>query len=107
MTPNEIGNTILSQLRTVDVLHYIRRMPTYQAYSEEDRRLLEYLFTANGLSYSKALDSNGEYVFKSHAPIDDDKSRRVEFRIITKGDEVFEEFIKKNNSYARKNRRTI
>lgn len=100
-----IANTMLSQLRTVEVLHYIRNMPTYKAYSDGDKRLLEYLFTANGLSYSKALDEKGEYAFISHAPIDEDKSRRVEFRIITKGDEVFEEFIRKNNQskvrYAR------
>lgn len=62
------------------------------------KRLLEYWFTANGLSYGKALNKDGEYALISKkSKIDKEKSRRVEFRIITTGDEVLENFVKKNN----------
>ena len=91
-----IANTMLSQLRSVSVLHYLRLMPSYQNYSNEQKARLEFLFTANGLSYSKALDDNGEYIYKTHRFINKPLSRRVEFRIVTTGDEVLEEFVKKN-----------
>ena len=57
---------------------------------------IEYWFTANGLSYGKALDSNGEYTFISGNKIDKNLSRRVEFRIVTDGDEILENFVNKN-----------
>lgn len=91
-----IANTMLSQLRAVSVLHHIRLMPTYQQYTQEQKEKLEFWFTANGLSYGRALDDNGEYVYQSRHPINRDKSRRVEFRIVTAGDEVLENFVDKN-----------
>lgn len=54
----------------------------------------------NGLSYGKALNKDGDYALvsiKDHK-IDKEKSRRVEFRIITTGDEVLENFVKKNSA---------
>ena len=91
-----IANVILSQQRALSVLRYLRKMPSYQQYSEEQRSLLEFWFTANGLSYGKAVDNAGNYINKSHNEIDKDMSRRVEFRIITSGDEVLENFVNKN-----------
>lgn len=91
-----IANVILSQQRALSVLCYLRKMPSYQQYSEEQRSLLEFWFTANGLSYGKAVDNAGNYINKSHNEIDKDMSRRVEFRIITSGDEVLENFVNKN-----------
>ena len=91
-----IGNTMLSQLRAVSVLHHIRLMPAYKQYTQEQRERLEFWFTANGLSYGRALDDNGEYVYKSRLRINRPKSRRVEFRIVTAGDEVLENFVNKN-----------
>ena len=90
------ANVILSQQRALSVLRYLRKMPSYQQYSEEQRSLLEFWFTANGLSYGKAVDNAGNYINKSHNEIDKDMSRRVEFRIITSGDEVLENFVNKN-----------
>lgn len=90
-----IANTMLSQLRATSVLHHIRLI-TYQQYTQEQKEKLEFWFTANGLSYGRALDDNGEYVYKSRLPINRDKSRRVEFRIVTAGDEVLENFVDKN-----------
>lgn len=91
-----IANVVLSQQRALSVLRYLRSMPSYQKYTQEERNLLEYWFTANGLSYGKAVDHNGEYILKSGKPIDKDMSRRVEFRIVTSGDEVLENFVNKN-----------
>lgn len=91
-----LANTILSQQRALSVLRYLRSMPSFQKYSASDKQLFEYWFTANGLSYGKSLDSNGEYTLKSGKAIDAIKSRRVEFRIITTGEQVLENFVKKN-----------
>lgn len=88
------ANVILSQRRALNVLKYIRSLPSYQNYSESDKRLLEYWFTANGLSYGRTLDANGEETFYSHKPVSAEKSRRVEIKIVTSGEEVLEDFVK-------------
>lgn len=93
-----MANVKLSQLRSYSVLEYIKNMPSYQEYSDEQRTKLEFWFTANGLSYGKAVDNDGEYTAISGNPIDKDKSRRVEFRIVTTGEEVLENFVKQNKS---------
>ena len=89
-----MANVKLSQLRSYSVLEYIKNMPSYKSYTDEQRRKLEYWFTANGLSYGKAVDSDGQYTALSGNTIDKDKSRRVEFRIVTTGEEVLEDFVK-------------
>lgn len=71
-------------------------MKIYDQYTEQQRRLLEFWFTANGLSFGKALDKNGEYTQISGKDINREYSRRVEFRIVTSGDEVLENFVNKN-----------
>ncbi len=91
-----IANAILSQERALSVLKYFRRMPIFTQFSDREKRLLEYWFTANGLSYGKALDDEGNYVTVSGQPINRDYSRRVEFRIVTSGDELLENFVKQN-----------
>lgn len=97
-----IANIRLSQDRARNVLRYIRDIPAFKEYSPEDQALLNYWFTANGLSYGKALDSNGNYVYDSKLPIDEAKSRRVEFRIITTGDEILEDFVSKNRANVKR-----
>lgn len=92
-----IANAMLSQQRALSVIRYFRNMPAYQNYSPEQQQQLEFWLTANGLSYGKALDSDGLYTLKSGKPIDKSLSRRVEFRIVTTGDEVLENFVKKNS----------
>lgn len=91
-----IDNARLSQQRSLAVLTYLREMPVIRHYTHEQQRMLEYWFTANGLSYGKALDSDGQYVYISGNPIDKNLSRRVEFRIVTDGDKVLENFVNKN-----------
>lgn len=91
-----IANAMLSQQRALSVIRYFRSMPAYLKYTAEQKRQLEFWLTANGLSYGKALDSNGQYTQRTGKLIDKDLSRRVEFRIVTSGDEVLENFVKKN-----------
>lgn len=57
---------------------------------------MEHWITANGLSFGRSLDSDGIETFSSGKAIDKDKSRRVEFRIVTTGDDVLENFVNKN-----------
>lgn len=92
-----IANAILSQQRALSVVRYFRSMPEFMRYSQEERHLLEFWFTANGLSYGKALDADGRYTQYSHKPINRDISRRVEFRIVTSGDKILENFVNKNS----------
>ena len=60
--------------------------------------MLEHVLTANGYSYSRALDKDGNFVYDSKGAkgIDMEKSRRVEIRIITNDKAVIEKLI--NNS---------
>lgn len=88
-----IANVILSQQRSLSVLRYFRSMPDFATYSDEQKNLLEYWFTANGLSYGKSVDEDGEYTIVSQKTIDKERSRRVEFRIVTSGEEVLENFV--------------
>jgi len=92
-----LSNVLLSQERAYNVLKYIREMPSFQSYTPVQRRMLDYWFTANGLSYGKALDIDGNDVYVSGKPIDMEKSRRVEFRIVTTGEEVLENFVNKKD----------
>jgi len=92
-----IANVILSQRRSLSVLQYFRTMPTFQKYTSEQQRMLEYWFTANGLSYGRTLDSQNQLTYDSGNSIDYEKSRRVEFRIITTSEKMIEEFVKKIN----------
>ena len=71
-------------------------MEVYNKYSDKQKRLLEFWFTSNGLSFGKSLDNDGEYTLVSGKEIDRHLSRRVEFRIVTSGDEVLENFVNKN-----------
>lgn len=91
-----IANAMLSQQRALSVIRYIRNMPQFNEYTPKQQRQLEFWLTANGLSYGKALDKEGNYTQKSGKPIDKEHSRRVEFRIVTTGDEVLENFVNKN-----------
>lgn len=92
-----IANVILSQQRSLSVLRYFRNMPEFEKYNDKEKKLLEFWFTSNGLSYGKSLDSDGNYTLSSGKDIDYKMSRRVEFRIVTTGDEILENFVEKNN----------
>lgn len=91
-----IANVILSQRRALSVQRYIRNMACFDEYSDAEKQLLEFWLTANGLSYGKALDNDGNFIQFSRKPINMQLSRRVEFRIVTNGDEILENFVNKN-----------
>lgn len=89
------ANLILSQERARNVLFHILDIIDERNYEESDKLLLQHLLTANGYSYSKALDSIGNEIYGTSNAIDKNKSRRVEIRIITDEKAVLEKLIKK------------
>lgn len=93
-----LANVRLSQERSFNVLEYFLTSEEFTKFKPEEQALLRYWFTSNGLSYGKPLDSNGSPInpmVNPNTPIDKDKSRRVEFRIITSDKDVLENFVKK------------
>jgi len=78
-----IDNIQLSQDRSRNVLAFLRSLPCYQNLGGGKEQLLQFWLTANGLSYGRTLDGNKQLTFISKNPIDKEKSRRVEFRIVT------------------------
>lgn len=83
-----IGNVILSQLRSTEVLKYFRSMSYYSNLSNEHKQRLQFWITANGLSYGRTLDDDKKLTAKSQKSINNEFSRRVEFRIITTSDNL-------------------
>ena len=63
----------------------------------EEKERLQYWLTANGLSYGRTLDKNGNLTHKNKLPPDNEKCRRVEFKIVTKTDELINEQIEQLN----------
>lgn len=92
-----IANIMLSQERALEIVKYIRKMDYYKNLSTNDKEQLQFWLTANGLSYGKAIDKDGEYIFNSKHKIDREHSRRVEFRIVTSGEELLVDFVNKND----------
>jgi len=89
-----IANTLLSQKRSAEVIKFFRQMDYFKQLPPEKTVLIEFLLTANGLSYGRTVDKNGELTIISKKPIDNEKSRRVEFRIITTSDNLIEKVLK-------------
>jgi outer membrane protein OmpA-like peptidoglycan-associated protein len=89
-----IGNIKLSQLRSAEVLKYFRNMDYFQKLSNTDRTQLQFWITANGLSYGRTLDDDKQLTFISGRPVNNNFSRRVEFRIITTSETLVEQVLK-------------
>jgi outer membrane protein OmpA-like peptidoglycan-associated protein len=89
-----IGNVILSQLRSAQVLKYFRNMDYYQNLNTPTEQKLQFWLTANGLSYGRTLDNNKELTVLSGKPANNNFSRRVEFRIITTSESLVDKVIK-------------
>jgi outer membrane protein OmpA-like peptidoglycan-associated protein len=92
-----IDNVQLSQDRSRNVLAFLRGLPPYQNLPTEKEQLLQFWLTANGLSYGRTLDGNKKLTFISKKPIDKEKSRRVEFRIVTTSETIVEQVIQQLN----------
>ena len=93
-----IANTLLSQKRSTEVIKFLRNMDYFKRLLPEKINLVEFLLTANGLSYGRTVDENGELTIISHKPINNEKSRRVEFRIITTSDKLIDKVLKELNN---------
>lgn len=90
-----IDNMNLSQDRARNVLAYLRTQDCFTKLANDKKEILQYWLTANGLSFGRTVDANDSLSIFSRRPIDNDKSRRVEFRIVTTSDEIIQEAIKK------------
>lgn len=83
-------NLNLSSARAQSVLEFIRTLESYKTLEIQKRVRLDFLLTANGMSYSRALNRKGEVsqLSKDDNSVDLNKSRRVEFRINTSNEEL-------------------
>lgn len=84
----------LSQDRSNAVLGYIFNSPYYTQLPDGDKEQLRFWLTSNGLGFGRAIDENNVFVINSKSIISN-KSRRVEFRIVTSSDSLVETLIKK------------
>ncbi len=79
-----LGNAYISQGRAFSVLDYLFRLKS----TNEHQLWLIKVFRANGLSFSKCILTDGQE--------DRQKSRRVEFRVITNTEKRIEEILHKS-----------
>lgn len=86
-------NVQLSQNRSRNVLGYVRSLASYKSLKSDKEQLLQFWLTANGLSYGRTLDSNKALTYYSRNSIDKEKSRRVEFRIVTSSENLVQKVI--------------
>lgn len=92
-----MGNLELSQRRAAEVLSYFRQTDYFHYLSDKSKDTIEFWLTANGLSYGRTLDDDRNYSFLTNNSINNDNSRRVEFRIITNNEALIETFWKLKN----------
>ncbi len=89
-----IDNMKLSQDRGRNVLAFLRRQECFINLVPTEKERLQFWLTANGLSYGRTVDKEYKLTFDSKLPIDDEKSRRVEFRIVTTSEAIINEALK-------------
>ena len=89
-----IYNLQLSQDRTRNVMKFLLNLDYYNKLEITDQDKLRFWLTANGLSFGRTLDEDGNLTEYTNKPPDDIKCRRVEFRIVTTSDKIVEEAIK-------------
>lgn len=92
-----IDNIKLSQDRSRKVLQFLRELPSYDSLNSAQEQHLQFWLTANGLSYGRTLDSEKQLTIYSKKPVDKEKSRRVEFRIITTSEVLVQKVIEQLN----------
>ena len=92
-----LDNLDLSQKRALSVLAFYRELNHYKNLSKDKKVILDYWITANGLSYGRTLNKFGEQITPlediKDRNIDYDKSRRVEFKIVTNSKSVVDKFL--------------
>ncbi|WAC39355.1 OmpA family protein [Pedobacter sp. SL55] len=92
-----IDNMKLSQDRARNVLGFLRSQNYFINLQPAEKERLQYWLTANGLSYGRTVDKDYKISFDSKQPIDNGKSRRVEFRIVTTSEAIINEALKNIN----------
>lgn len=85
----------LSQWRANSVLQNIFSNSTFLNFDSRQQQKIKFLFTSNGMSDWKNLDSGWEYIYYSNKDLDPWVSRRVEFRIVTNSEELVDELLNK------------
>jgi len=93
-TGGYIHNLELSQNRTRNVLQFLLELPYYTTLSNSEKERLKFWITANGLSFGRTLDSDGNLTAFSNKLPDDNKCRRVEFKIVTTSDDIISKALK-------------
>lgn len=89
-------NLELSSNRARNVLNYIRNHKTYKEQPEKIKKRLDFLFTSNGMSFSRALNDKKEIIYLSeNKKINKKFSRRVEFKIVTSNKDLVEKIVKR------------
>ena len=83
-------NLKLSQERSAEVLRYIRNMDYYKGLDSNEKKLLQFWLTANGFSYGRTLDDQKRLTYENHTLTDDELSKRVEFRVVTKSEQLLD-----------------
>jgi outer membrane protein OmpA-like peptidoglycan-associated protein len=89
-----VGNIILSQLRSAQVLKYFRNMDYYKSLTKQNEQRLQFWLTANGLSYGRTLDNNKHLTASSGQAVNNEFSRRVEFKIVTTSETLVQRVLK-------------
>jgi len=91
-------NLDLSSKRAQSVLYYFRKSNSYNNLSIETKKRLDFLLTANGLSFSRALNAEKKIVYTdNNKKIDNTLSRRVEFKIVTSNEKLAEKILNFDN----------
>lgn len=93
-----IDNVILSQNRSLQVLRYVRQLPVFTTLPDSSKNMLQFWLTANGLSYGRTLDKDGKLSYISKEPINEELSRRVEFKIITTSEKLVDKVLQQMNN---------
>jgi len=90
---NFMYNIQLSQNRSNSVLDYIMNSEYFKNLSEIEKDKIKFWISANGLGFNRLVDSDNKFIFETKNIQNADKSRRVEFKILTNSDELLEKII--------------
>lgn len=84
-----------SQKRAKAVLNYFIKHESYRALPDAGKGRLEFWMVANGYGFGRTLDADGSFTRQTGQGVCEDCSRRVEFRIITKSEQVIADLVTK------------
>lgn len=91
-------NLKLSSKRANKVLSFLREQESYQKASKAEKNRMDFLFTSIGFSYARALNDDKKYIhLDSNKIVNNDISRRVEFRIVTSNEKLVEKIYEKQS----------